>query len=479
MIQRNLFMTYKKKIRECEKRGVKFIDIRFCDLVGAWQHFSIPMRELNEKVFLDGLGFDGSSIRGCKEIESSDMVIVPDINTFFIDSFKKDLTGVFIGDIYEFSKKRFGCDPRYVAKKAEEYLQKSNIANIAYLGPEAEFFIFDSAKFNVGQNFSYSEMSSSEAYWEKDSPFESILSKGNKIRNKEGYFPVSPQDMQEDIRREMVSELEKNGISVEKEHHEVASGGQAEIDIRYDSLLKIADKIMMFKYIVKNVALRNGKTATFMPKPIFGDNGSGMHIHISLWKKEKNLFYDKRGYAGLSKTALYFIGGLIKHASSLMAFAAPTVNSYKRLIPGYEAPVNLAYSAGNRSAAIRIPMHNGKIEAKRIEFRPPDPSANPYLAFSAILMAGIDGIVNRIDPEIPLDKNIYALTLPEKSMIKKIPSSLEEALAALEKDHKFLLTGEVFSENLIKFWIEYKRTAECDFVSTRINPAEFILYYNS
>lgn len=471
-------MTYKKLIEDCEKRGVKFIDIKFCDLVGAWQHFSIPMRELKEKVFLDGFGFDGSSIRGCKKIENSDMVIVPDINTFFVDTFKKDLTGVFLGNMYESDKKRFGCDPRYIAKKAEEYLQKSSIADTAYFGPEAEFFIFDSAKFNAGQNFSYAEVSSSEAYWEKDSPFEDILSKGNKIRNKEGYFPVSPQDMQEDIRHEMVSELEKSGILVEKEHHEVAAGGQAEIDIRYDSLLKIADKIMMFKYIAKNVALRNGKTVTFMPKPIFGDNGSGMHVHISLWKKGANLFYDKKGYAGLSKTAVYFIGGLIKHAGGLMAFAAPTVNSYKRLLPGYEAPVNLAYSASNRSAAIRIPMHDGKIGSKRIEFRPPDPSANPYLAFSAILMAGLDGIINRIDPGDPFDKNIYSLTLSEKRKIKNIPSSLGEALVALEKDHKFLLTGDVFSENLIKSWIEYKRVSECDFINTRISPAEFILYYN-
>jgi len=470
-------MTYEKILENAEKNKIEIIDLKFCDLPGTWQHFGIPLKQLDKSIFTEGLGFDGSSIRGFKEIEESDMILIQDINTLFIDPFGKIPSAGLICNVYESSKNRFGGDPRFIAEKAEKYLIESGIADKSCFGPEAEFFIFDSVKFGESQNFSCHEIKSAEANWH-DCENEGNADNGNKIRNKEGYFPVAPLDRLADMRREMVLEMEKSGIEVEKEHHEVSTGGQAEIDIKYDSLLNAADKLMTFKYIVKNVAARHGKTATFMPKPIFGDNGSGMHTHVSLWKKGDPIFYEKSGYAGLSETALHFVGGLLEHAPALMAFAAPTTNSYKRLVPGYEAPVNLAYSLSNRSAAIRIPAYSDKPHAKRIEFRPPDPSANPYLVFSAMLMAGLDGIKNKINPGKPFDKNIYKLDEKDAMEIPKVPDSLGKSLLALEKDNKFLTAGGVFSNSLIKTWIDYKRTSEYDFVRIRPTAAEFILYYN-
>lgn len=471
-------MTYNEIKESCAEKGVEMIDLKFCDLPGTWQHFSLPISQLNAELFTEGTGFDGSSIRGFKKIHESDMVLLPDIETFFIDPFSKFKTASFICNVYEAgAKNRFEEDPRYIAQKAERYLAQSGLADRSYFGPEAEFFIFDSAKFRQEQNCAFYEVRSAEASWHgngDDDPH--TPGNGYKIRNKEGYFPVSPLDQLGDIRKEMVIELQNLGIEVEKEHHEVATGGQAEIDMKYDTLLKTADKLMAFKYAVKNVAYRNGKTATFMPKPLFGDNGSGMHVHISLWKDSTPLFYDKDGYAGLSVTALHFIGGLLKHAPALMALCAPTTNSYKRLVPGYEAPVNLVYSARNRSAAVRIPAYSNSPASKRLEFRPPDPSANPYLAFSALLMAGLDGITNKIDPGKPCDKNVYEAPHGEK--ISQVPDSLKGSLDALKADHGFLLEGGVFSEYFINSWIDLKTAAEYDYIRMRPNPAEFILYYD-
>ena len=450
------------------------VDLKFCDMPGAWQHFSIPVSQVDESLFSKGAGFDGSSIRGFKQINESDMLLKPDPETFFIDPFNKAKVASMICNVHDpIIKARFEEDPRYVAEKAEKFLLESGIADKSYFGPEAEFFIFDSVRFSQDQNAAYHEVKSCEANWH-DCCDEDAPADGYKIKSKEGYFPVSPLDQHGDVRKEMVMELEKLGIEVEKEHHEVATAGQAEIDIKYDTLLSQADKLMKFKYVVKNVAKRNGKTATFMPKPLFGDNGSGMHTHISLWKGGTNLFFDANGYGGLSQTALYFIGGLLKHGQALVALTSPTVNSYKRLVPGYEAPVNLVYSARNRSAAIRIPMYDNSPASKRLEFRPPDPTANPYLAFSAMLMAGIDGIVNKIDPGKPAEGNIFK----NGEGLPQVPDSLKGALDALAKDHDFLLKGNVFSKALIDSWIDYKTTAEYDYIRMRPTPAEFILYYD-
>lgn len=471
-------MTLKEILAICKKSEVKMIDFKFCDLIGAWQHFSVPFSRFDKSAFTDGIGFDGSSIRGFKEIEKSDMLLFPDIDTFHMDSFSKFPTGSFICNVFDPLKSRFENDPRHIAEKCEKYLVSSGLADKAIFGPEAEFFIFDSVSFNMSGNSSFYEVTSEEANWPRRNPGEENICNGYKIRSKEGYFPVAPLDRLADVRREMVLELEKAGIETEKEHHEVASGGQGEIGIKYDSLLKAADKIMLFKYVVKNTAVRNGKTVTFMPKPIFGDNGSGMHVHISLWKNGSPLFYDKAGYAGLSKTAIYFIGGLLKHSPALMAFAAPTTNSYKRLVPGYEAPVNLAYSKSNRSAAIRIPDYSDKPSHKRIEFRPPDPSANPYLAFSAILLAGLDGIKNKTNPGDPFDSNIFEMSGKESKVIRQVPDSLDKSLNALENDHNFLMTGNVFTKDVIETWCEYKRKCEYDTVRLRPTPTEFTLYYD-
>lgn len=454
------------------------IDLKFVDLPGTWQHFTVPLDQFDEKVFAEGVGFDGSSIRGFKAINESDMVLVPDQKSFVIDMFAQHPVGSLICDVYEPGlKTRFENDPRSIAQKAQKFLKDSGIADIAYFGPEAEFFIFDRVEFGTEQNCSFYRVESAEANWGDNGEDDGS---GYKIRNKEGYFPVAPTDQTIDVRREIVAELIRLGIEVEKEHHEVATAGQAEIDIKYDSLLSQADKVMMFKYTVKNIARRCGKTATFMPKPLFGDNGSGMHTHISLWKGSTPLFFDASGYAGLSQAALWFIGGLLKHGKSLMALAAPTTNSYKRLVPGFEAPTNLAYSARNRSAAIRIPMYSESPASKRIEFRPADASCNPYLAFAAMLMAGLDGITNKIDPGKPVTGNIYKLASLENGTdsIPQVPASLEESLAALESDHDYLLAGNVFSDGIIKTWIDYKKTAEYDAIRTRPTAAEFSLYYD-
>jgi len=464
-------MELKEIIELCKKNGAAMIDLKFCDLPGTWQHFTVPLDQFDEKIFSEGVGFDGSSIRGFKAIEESDMLLIPDAETFIVDSFGKEPVGSLVCNVYDpESKGRFKNDPRFTAQKAEAFLKESGIADTAYFGPEAEFFIFDRAEFGSNQNYSFHRIESSEANWDENCEDDGL---GYKIRNKEGYFPMSPADRTMNVRRAMVAELQRLGIEVEKEHHEVATAGQAEIDIKYDTLLTQADKLMLFKYAIKNVALSFGKTATFMPKPLFDDNGSGMHTHISLWKNGLPLFFDQKGYAGLSQAALWFIGGLLTHGKSLMAFCAPTTNSYKRLVPGFEAPVNLAYSARNRSAAIRIPMYNNSGASKRIEFRPADATCNPYLAFSAMLMAGLDGIAEKIDPGQPANGNIYK----NGGNIPQVPASLEESLEALKVDHEYLLGGKVFSKELINAWIDYKKTAEYDFVRTRPAPAEFELYY--
>jgi len=462
-------MTCKEIIALCEKNSARLIDLKFCDLPGAWQHFAVPVGQFNEKIFTDGIGFDGSSIKGFKNIEESDMILIPDDKTFVIDRFGKEPVGSLICDIYEpQTKERFANDARFIAQKAETHLKKTGIADTAYFGPEPEFFIFDRVEFSNEQNRAFHQIESAETGGQNNDN-----ESGHRIRAKEGYFPMAPQDKTANIRREIVFELQRLGIEVEKEHYEVAAAGQAEIDIKYDTLAAQADKVMLLKYAVKNVAHKFGKTATFMPKPIFGDNGSGMHTHISLWKNNSSLFFDQNGYAGLSQIALWFIGGLLTHGKSLMAFCAPTTNSYKRLVPGFEAPTNLAYSARNRSAAIRVPMYENSPSSKRIEFRPPDASCNPYLAFSAMLMAGIDGIKNKINPGEPANGNIYK----NGNDIPQVSASLEESLAALENDCQYLFDGEVFEKSLIKDWIAHKITAECDFCRLRPTPAEFELYY--
>ena len=472
--------TAKQVIEMAKKAGAKMVDVKFVDTFGTWQHFSSPIAELTEDVFSEGFGFDGSSIRGWKSIEASDMLAVPDPTTAFIDPFCQVPTLSLTSTIAEpGTKEAYNRDPRGISQRAEKYLKSTGIADTAVFGPEAEFFIFDSVRFDSKSNGTYYEVESSEAAWnsgrdEKGEPYPGNL--GYKIRHKEGYFPVAPADTQQDIRTEMVLEMEKLGITVERQHHEVATAGQAEIDFRFGTLVKTADTMMLYKYIIKNVARRHGKTVTFMPKPLFGDNGSGMHTHQSLWNKGKPLFAGKE-YAGLSTIALHYIGGILKHAKALCAICNPTTNSYKRLVPGYEAPVNLAYSARNRSAAIRIPMFSESPKAKRIEYRPPDPAANPYLCYSALLMAGLDGIVNKIDPGQPLDKNIYDLPPAEAALVPKVPGSLSEALDELEKDHQFLLQGNVFTKDFLEMWIEHKRK-EHDAIRLRPHPYEFFLYYD-
>jgi glutamine synthetase len=476
-------MKAEEVLRYIKENNIEIIDLKFNDLPGLWQHFSMPAEELTEmddiveSIFVEGVGFDGSSIRGFQKINESDMILIPDSNTAVLDPVCAVPTLSMICDIYDpLTKKPYTRDPRYVAKKAEEYLKKSGIADIVYYGPEAEFFIFDDIRFAQNQHFGYYYVDSEEGAW--NTGREEGPNLGYKPRYKEGYFPVPPHDSQQDLRSEIVLTMKKAGIKVEVHHHEVATGGQAEIDMKFGPLVNMGDKIMMYKYIVKNVARKHNKVATFMPKPVFGDNGSGMHTHVSLWKEGSNLFYDPAGYALLSQTALYFVGGLLKHAPSLMAFCAPTTNSYKRLVPGYEAPVNLVYSQRNRSAAIRIPVYSANPKSKRVEFRPPDGSCNPYLAFAAILMAGLDGIQNKIDPGGPVDKDIYELPPEEAKTIPQVPGSLEEALNALEKDYSFLLQGDVFTQDVIDVWIEYKRTKEIDEVRIRPHPYEFHLYFD-
>ncbi|CUS85283.1 L-glutamine synthetase [Candidatus Kryptonium thompsonii] len=462
--------------RMIKENKIKMVDLKFMDFPGQWQHFSVPVHELTEKSFEEGFGFDGSSIRGWKSINESDMLVIPDPTTAFIDPFIEVPTISLICDVYDpLTKEKYERCPRYIAQKAEAYLKSTGIADTVYFGPEAEFFIFDDARFDQNAHEGYYYIDSIEGQWNSGRDEKPNLA--YKPRYKEGYFPVPPTDSLNDIRNEMVLIMEQCGLEVEAQHHEVATGGQCEIDFRFAPLVKCADNLLIFKYIVKNVARRHGKTATFMPKPLFGDNGSGMHCHQSLWKNGQPLFYGN-GYANLSEIALYYIGGILKHAPALCAFTNPTTNSYKRLVPGFEAPVNLAYSQRNRSAAIRIPTYSSSPKAKRIEVRFPDGSCNPYLAFAAMLMAGIDGIINKIDPGEPLDKDIYALPPEELKNVPSTPGSLEEALRALEKDHDFLLRGDVFTEDVIEAWIKYKWEKEVNQLRMRPHPYEFVLYFD-
>jgi glutamine synthetase len=454
---------------------IQFVDFKFMDFPGQWQHFTVPVSQFNEDSFEDGFGFDGSSIRGWKAINESDMLIIPDAGTMFLDPFVKAPTISLICDVFEpATKEKYSRCPRNIAQKADAYLKSTGIADTAYFGPEAEFFVFDDVRFDSGPNFSFYSVDSVEGKW--NSGREENPNLGYKPRFKEGYFPVPPTDQLMDLRNDMVLNLENLGIEVEAQHHEVASGGQCEIDMKFRPLLRAADQLLMFKYVVKNTAKQNGKTVTYMPKPIFGDNGSGMHVHTSLWLKGKPLFAGG-GYAGLSEMAFYFIGGLLRHAPALLAITNPTTNSYKRLVPGYEAPVNLAYSSNNRSASIRIPFGNSP-KAKRVEFRCPDPAANPYLAFSAILMAGLDGIQNRIDPGEPLDKDIYDMSPEELKDVPSTPESLGHALKALAADHEFLLKGDVFTEDVINTWIKYKTEKEIKPAALRPTPFEFEQYFD-
>jgi glutamine synthetase len=468
-------MNVREALEFAKKNRVQVVDLKFVDLIGTWQHFTIPASELTEDLFKDGSGLDGSSIRGWKAINNSDMLVVPDPATACLDPFTAVPTLSLIGNVVDpISRETYERDPRYIAQKAEKYLQSTKIGDTSYWGPEAEFFIFDQARYDQTSHSGYYHIDSDEGVWNMG---QEGVNLGGKIRHKEGYFPVPPTDTQQDIRSEMILEMEKVGIAVEKHHHEVATAGQAEIDIRFDSLLRTADKMMMYKYIVKNVARRHGKTVTFMPKPIFGDNGSGMHTHQSIWKEGKPLFAGKE-YAGVSQMCLHYIGRILKHAPALAAITNPTTNSYKRLTPGFEAPVLLAYSSRNRSAGIRIPMYSPSPKAKRIEVRFPDPGANPYLAFSAMLMAGLDGIENKINPGEPAEKDLYDLEAKEAAKIRTMPGSLDDALNNLEKDHKFLLKGGVFTEDLIEAWIGYKRSKEVDPMRLRPHPFEFFLYYD-
>ena len=469
-------MTPAEIIKMCKDEDVKVIDFKFMDFPGLWQHFSVPISELEEDLFEDGLGFDGSSMRGWKAINDSDMLVIPDPKTALIDPFAKAKTLSLVCDIvYPATKESYERDPRACAKKAAAYLKSTGIGDTCFVGPEPEFFIFDDIRFDQNAHCGYYYIDSEEGAWNTGRDEGPNL--GYKPRHKEGYFPVSPMDKFNDLRNEMMLTLQDVGIVCECQHHEVASAGQAEIDMKFSDLVHMADQLQLFKYVIKNVAYNNGKTVTFMPKPIFQDNGSGMHIHMSIWKGDKNLFAGN-GYAGLSEEALYFIGGILKHADSLIAFTSPTTNSYKRLVPGYEAPVNLAYSQSNRSAAVRIPTFSSSPKAKRIEFRPPDPSCNPYYAFSAMLMAGLDGIQNKIDPGEAMDKNLYDLPPEIAKNIPQVPGSLSDALDALEADHDYLLKGDVFTKDVIENWIAYKRKNEVDAMRLRPHPYEFALYYD-
>jgi glutamine synthetase len=470
------FKTPKDVVKFAKDEGVEFIDLKFMDLPGTWQHVGMPVSQFDEAFFEDGKGFDGSSIRGWRSIESSDMLLRPEVKSARIDPFYERKTLSLICNIFDpVTGQSYERDPRAVAQRAEEYLKSTGIATTSFFGPEAEFFLFDDVRFESTQNGAFYKVDSDEGKWNSGRDEGGNL--GYKAPYKGGYFPAPPYDKVRHIRQEMVVEMEKLGIEIETEHHEVATGGQCEIDMRFDTLVSMADKLQWFKYCVKNVAFRHNKTATFMPKPLYGDNGSGMHIHVSLWRDNKPLFAGDK-YAGLSETALHFIGGILHHGASLVALTNPTTNSFRRLVPGYEAPISLAYSSRNRSAAIRIPMYNSSPKAKRIEFRTPDPSCNAYLAFSAILLAGLDGIENRINPGEPADKDIYSLSPEERAGIPGTPGSLDEALKALEADHAYLLKGNVFSQDLIDAWISYKYEREVQVNRLRPTPMEFELYYD-
>jgi len=471
-------MTAQEVVQKFKEDGIQIVDFRFVDLFGQWQHTSRVATHVDVDTLTEGIGFDGSSIRGFQSIESSDMLLIPDCSTYFVDPYFEHKTAVIICDIKDpLTHEMYSRDPRYIAQKASNYLTQTGIADTAYFGPEAEFFLFDDVRFDTTANQSYYAIDSREGAWNTGADeVEGNLS--YKTRHKGGYFPCPPADTFQDVRSEMVLEMEKVGIEVEIHHHEVGTAGQGEIDIKYNTLLTVSDSIIKYKYIVKNTARKHGLTATFMPKPLFGDNGNGMHTHQSIWKNGKNVFYGPGNYADLSDEARYYIGGLLKHAAAVLAFAAPSSNSYKRLVPGFEAPVHLLYSQRNRSACIRIPTYSPSEGAKRLEFRCPDPSANPYLAFSAMLMAGLDGIENKIEPPAPLDKDLYDLEPEVKANIENTPASIAEALDALEEDHEFLLKGDVFTQDVIDTWLEMKREEEVSDVNLRPHPYEFYLTFD-
>ena len=470
-------MKPKEVISLIKEKSVQAVDLRFVDLPGVWQHFTVSTKEFAEDIFQEGIGFDGSSIRGFQEIQESDMLLVPDAASAFIDPFTAAQTLVLICNVRDpVTGETYSRDARYVAAKAENYLKSTGIADTAYFGPEPEFFIFDDVRFSQSYEHGFYFIDSKEGFWnsgKKENP-----NLGYKPRYKEGYFPVPPMDSHQDIRTEMALTLEQIGIDTEIHHHEVGTAGQAEINMRFDSLKNMGDKLLKFKYVIKNVAHRHNKTVTLMPKPIFQDNGSGMHVHQSLWKGNKNVFFEAGGYGDISKAAVYYIGGILKHAPALLAFCAPTTNSYRRLVPGYEAPINLIYSQRNRSACVRIPVYSRTEKARRIEVRFPDSAANGYLAFSAMLMAGIDGIQNKITPPAPMDKDLYDLPPEDLAKVAKTPGTLSEVLDALEKDHDFLLKGDVFTRDVIETWLTYKRTREVDAIRLRPHPWEFALYFD-
>ena len=472
-------MNIKNVLSFATDHEARFVSIRFTDLPGAWHHLTYPIEMLTEDSFEDGFGFDASSLRGWAHIHESDMLLVPDPSRFWIDPFSDEPTLCLIANVVDpITKEGYGLDPRSVAVRAESYLRFTGIADTAFFGPEAEFFVFDEARFHNDQNSAGYTIDSEEGHWNSGRKGNEIYkNQGFHIRPKEGYVPVAPLDSLVDLRNTISSVLAEVGIQVECHHHEVATAGQCEIDFRFSNMLHTADNVMLFKNVVKNTAYAHGKTATFMPKPLYGDNGSGMHVHQSLWKDGEPLFAGDQ-YAGLSEMAKFYIGGLLKHAPALVAFAAPTTNSFKRLVPGFEAPVNLAYSARNRSAAVRIPMFSQSPKAKRLEFRPPDPSCNPYITFAALMMAGLDGIQNRIDPGAPLDKDIYDLPPEELKNVPSLPGTLDEALKALEDDHEFLLKGDVFTTTMIERWISYKREREITPLRLRPHPLEFSMYYD-
>jgi glutamine synthetase len=469
-------MTPKDVIALAKENDVKVVDIRYMDFIGTWQHFSVPVGELGESAFEDGFGFDGSSMRAWQAIDNSDMIVIPDPTTAKIDPFFEIPTLVLIGDIHDpITREAYSRDPRGIAKKVENYLKTTGIGDTIYVGPEPEFFIFSNIRYSSEPNASFYEIDSDEAHW--NTGRDEMPNTGYKIRPKSGYFPLPPHDKYQDMRTEMMLTLEDLGIAMECQHHEVATAGQSEIDLRFDSLLNMGDSLAWFKYVLKNVAVKHDHTVTFMPKPLYGDNGTGMHTHMSFWKDGAPLFAGNK-YAGMSDMALHAIGGIMKHCKALCAITNPTTNSYKRLVPGFEAPIKLAYSSRNRSAAIRLPMYSGSPKAKRIEFRTPDPSANGYMAFAAIAMAMIDGIQNKIEPGDPMDKNIYDLPPEELAEMESAPGTLEEALMALKEDHEFLLKGDVFTKDVIEYWIDYKMENEVKEVISRPHPHEFYLYYD-
>lgn len=470
-------MKPREVIQFVQEKKLQIVDLKFVDLPGLWQHFSIPATELGEDLFSEGIGFDGSSIRGFQKIHESDMLLFPDPDSAIVDPACEVPTLSLICNVKDpTTGESYSRDPRYVAQKAEKYLKSTKIADISYWGPELEHFIFNSIRFDQNSHSAYYFVDSEEGIWNSGNGAGNNL--GYRPRYKEGYFPTPPTDKLQDLRSKIALKMIESGINIEVHHHEVATGGQVEFDMKYDTLTRMGDKVLLYKYIVKNIAAKNGYTATFMPKPLFQDNGSGMHVHQSLWKNGSNVFYDPKGYALISQTTKYYIGGLLHHAPALLGLAAPTTNSYRRLVPGYEAPINLVYSQRNRSACVRIPVYSTSPKAKRIEFRCPDATCNPYLAFAAILMAGLDGIKKKIDPGKPVDKDLYELEPEEKAKIKSTPGSLAEVLDALEKDHDFLLEGGVFTPDLIETWISYKRKNEMEAVALRPHPYEFHLYYD-